>query len=271
MKKTKILTLLVVILCMVMSFAGCGKSDKPAEDTGNNQNKLPPVESAVIGTMLGSVNEPLVKERFPNAEARSFKNYSESCQALINKEIDYAIMDYATAMNFSRHNSELSVISEKLSNEVTAMALNPNTPELNEKIKEIVARYITDGTAEKIISHWIKEDGSDYEILPSVAPTEGEKLRIAITTTTEPRCFIQDDKPVGMVIEMMDNICAELGMVPEYKDMAFGEMMDSLKNNECDVIPAMYNTPERAEIADFTEGYFPNPQVLLVLEERLSK
>lgn len=271
MKKTNLFTLIAVGLCMVMCFTACGSTDTPTGETGNDEGKLPPVESAVIGTMSGSVNEPLVKERFPNAEAQSFKNYDESCQALLDKEIDYAIMDYATAMNFARHNAALTVAPEKLSDEVTAIALNPNAPERNEKIKDIVARYISDGTADEIISHWIKEDGSEYEILPSTAPTEGEKLRIAVTTATEPRCFMQDGKPVGMVIELMDNICAELGMVPEYKDMAFGEMMDSLKNNECDVIPAIYNTPERAAAADFTEGYFPNPQVLLVLTERISQ
>lgn len=271
MKKTKLFTLIAICLCMAISFTGCGSVDKSTGETDGKESPLPPVESAVIGTMAGSVNEPLVKESFPNAQAKSFPNYDESSRALLAGEIDYAIMDYATAMNFARHNPALSALPEKLSDEVTAMALNPNNPELNDKIKEIVARYRSDGTADEIISHWIKEDGSAYEIVPSVAPTEGETLRIAVTTATEPRCFMQDGKPTGMVIELMDTICAELGMVPEYKDMAFGKMMESLKNDECDVIPAMYNTPERAAVADFTEGYFPNAQVLLVLAERISE
>lgn len=247
----------IIIIILLLS-CGCSRSASP----------LPPIEIAKIGTMEGSVNESYAQKEYPNADIKRFNNYVESSAALLSGKIDYAIMDYATARNFVRYNKEFYIMPEKLTKEETAIALSKNNKELNRKINEVLNKFISDGTIDDIISHWFPEDGSDYKIVNVPKVNDGPVLKVAVTTTSEPRCFIKDGKITGMNVELMDRIAYELGMRTEYQDMQFAAMLDSLQSGKSDIVAAMYKTPERAERADFTAGYFPNPQVLLVRKDR---
>jgi polar amino acid transport system substrate-binding protein len=151
------------------------------------------------------------------------------------------------------------------------MALNKNNPELNQKINVVLNRFLSDGTMDEIIAHWFPETGAEYKIVDVPKNTSGSVLKVAVTSLTEPRCFVKDGELTGMNVELMDRIAYELGMQTEYQDMDFSAMIDSLQSGKSDVIAAMYKTPERAEKVDFTAGYFPNPQVFVVSKDRLAE
>ncbi|MEN6327667.1 MAG: transporter substrate-binding domain-containing protein [Syntrophomonas sp.] len=247
-----------IIVILLLLFCGCSRSVKP----------LPPIETAKIGTMEGSVNEYLASQKYPDADIKRFNNYVDASAALLAGKIDYAMMDYATARNFMKYNQELHIMPEKLNAEVTAMALNKSNKELNRKINGVLNKFLSDGTVDEIISHWFPEDGSDYKIVNVPKIDDGPVLKVAVTTSSEPRCFIKDGEITGMNVELMDRIAYKLGMRAQYQDLQFAAMVDSLHSGKSDVIAAMYKTPERAERVDFTAGYFPNPQVLLVKKDR---
>lgn len=249
------------IVILLLLFCGCNSSVKP----------LPPVETAKIGTMEGSVNESLALQKYPNADIQRFNNYVDASAALLAGKIDYAIMDYATARNFMKYNQELHIMPGKLKDEVTAMALNKSNKELNGKINDVLNKFLSNGTVDEVISHWFPEEGSDYKIVNVPKIDDGPVLKVAVTTLSEPRCFIKDSEITGMNVELMDRIAYELGMRAEYQDLQFADMVDSLHSGKSDVIAAMYKTPERAERVDFTAGYFSNPQVLLVRTDRAAR
>lgn len=228
---------------------------------GQTADTLPAVENAKIGILLGTVNETLVPEKYPEAEISSFNNFVDETAALMAQKIDYAIMDYATAQNFIKNNGETTILDETLTNDVTAMALNKENTDLNQQINDVLNRYLSDGTMDEIIAHWFPEEG-DYQIVELPKNESGPVLKVAVTTLTEPRCFVKDGQITGMNVELLSMIAYELGMQVEFQDMDFKAMIDSLQSGNSDVIAAMYNTPERAKEVDFTAGYFPNPQVL---------
>ncbi|MGE5396842.1 MAG: hypothetical protein ACM3MK_04820, partial [Chitinophagales bacterium] len=93
-----------IIVIILLMFCGCSRSMSP----------LPPIETAKIGTMEGSVNESYAQIEYPNADVKRFNNYVESSDALLSGKIDYAMMDYATAWNFVRYNKEFYIMPEKL-------------------------------------------------------------------------------------------------------------------------------------------------------------
>ncbi len=246
--------------CVVMIFllTGCSQAAAP----------LPPVETAKIGTLIGTVSEALAPEKYPQAEISRFNNYVDESAALMAGKIDYAIMDYATAHNFVKSNRGTMVLPEPLTDEVTAMALKKENIELNQKLNAVLNRYLSDGTMAEIKAHWFPEEGGDYEIVDLPKNVSGPVLRVAVTSLTEPRCFVQDGELTGMNVELLSRIAYELGMQVEFQDMDFKAMIDSLQSGNSDVVAAMYNTPERSEKVDFTAGYFPNPQVFVVKADR---
>lgn len=248
-------------LCVLMTLllAGCSQTVAP----------LPPVETAKIGTMIGTLSESLAPEKYPEAEISRFNNYVDESAAMMAGKIDYAIMDYATAQNFIKSNEGTTIWSEPLTDEVTAMALKKENTELNQKINGVLNRYLSDGTVDEIKAHWFPEEGGAYEIVDVPKNASGPVLRVAVTSLTEPRCFVKDGELTGMNVELMSRIAYELGMQVEFQDMDFKAMIDSLQSGTSDVIAAMYNTPERSQKVDFTAGYFPNPQVFVVMEDRI--
>jgi polar amino acid transport system substrate-binding protein len=246
-------------ILVILSFCGCSKQVKP----------LPPIESARIGTMLGTVNEPLAKKKYPKADIKVFNNYVDSSEAVLAGKVDYTMMDYSTAKNMAKHNQKLYILPENLSDEMTAMAVSKENKELTQKINDILKKFLKDGTMDEIISHWFSENTTDYKIVEVPKVTDGPVLKIAVSTLMEPRCFVKDGKITGMNVELMDRVAYELGMKTEYQNMDFAAMIDSLQSGKSDVIAAMYETPERAEKVDFTVGYFANPQVIMVRKDRM--
>ncbi|WP_169314711.1 transporter substrate-binding domain-containing protein [Acetobacterium woodii] len=257
MKKAIVSTMALILVALT----GCSQT----------ATTLPSVETAKIGTMIGTVSEIMAPEKYPDAKISRFNDYVDESAALMAGKVDYAIMDYASAKNYLKNNDQVVILPDPLTEEVTAMALNKENTELNQKINTVLNRFLSDGTMDEIIAHWFPETGEDYEIIDVPKNTSGPVLNVAVTALTEPRCFVKDGKITGMNVELMDRIAFELGMRTEYQDMDFAAMIDSLQSGKSDVIAAMYNTPERAQRVEFTKGYFPNPQVFVVKKDRLEE
>lgn len=255
--RTKALCLTVIFILLFLG--GCGKS----------KTSLPPMETAKLGAMIGSTDETLAEHNYPKAELFRYNNYMDEAAALEANKIDYALMDYANAWNYERNNKKLTMLPQKLTDNISAIALNKNNKELNKKINEIVNRYLSDGTMDTIISHWFREDGSDYVIEDTAQITDEPLLHVAVTTLSEPRCFIRDGKITGLHVELFNRIAKELGMKVEYQDMTFSAMLDSLQSGKSDAIASIYDTPEREKRVDFTAGYLSNPVVVLVRTDRI--
>ncbi len=229
-----------------------------------------PVEVSRLGVMVGSTNEKYAKEHYPNAKTEHFNNYVDSSAALRAGKLDYAMMDYASALNFIKYNPGLKLASGFLTDEKYCIGINKSKPELAEKISGVLNRYLSDDTMDEIISHWIKEDGSDYTFtdVPKMTNADAPVLKVATVSSREPTAFFQNGQFTGMEIELIERIAYELGYKIEYQDMDFSAMVTAMGSGKADVCTAMYKTPERAEKILFTAPYFPNPQVLITNTEK---
>lgn len=267
----------LVLLILLNLFAGCNGKTKPAvtEDTQKNETAYEtqqitdsepprvPLETARIGVMDGSTNELYAEEHYPDADRLGFKNYVDSTAALDAGKLDYAMMDYTSALRFIRSNRNLEIVSDALTDEKVCLGISKSQPELARKVSAVVDRYLADGTMDEIISHWIKPDGSDYEVIETPKLTDAPKIKVAIIASREPTTFLLDGQYAGMDIELIDMVLYELGYQAEYLDMELGAVIASIDSNKADMTLGMYSTPERQEKLLFTAPYFANPQVLL--------
>lgn len=268
---------ILALLILVSLFTGCNGNTKSAVTEGTQKNDTAyetqqiagsglqrvPVETARIGVMDGSTNELYAEEHYPDADRLGFKNYVDSTAALNSGKLDYAMMDYTSALRFARSNRNLEIVSDALTDEKVCLGISKSQPELARKVSAVVDKYLADGTMEEIISHWIKPDRSDYEVIETPKLPDAPKIKVAIIASREPTTFLLDGQYAGMDIELIDRVLYELGYQAEYLDMELGAVIASIDSNKADMTLGMYSTPEREEKLLFTAPYFANPQVLV--------
>ena len=288
------IALALVLLTLISLLAGCNTPTKPVAnevpqtqttplvpDNGairaeNDEKQTPkstaqrvPVESARIGVMEGSTNEVYAEQHYPGADRQSFKNYVDSSAALDVGKLDYAMMDYTSALRFIRSNRNLEIVSGALTDEKLCLGISKSQPELAQKVNAVVDKYLDDGTMDQIISHWIKPDGRDYDTVETPKLDSAPKLKVAIVSSREPTTFIMNGQYAGLDVELIDRVLYELGYQAEYLDMEWGAVITAIGSNKADMTQGMYNTPERADKLLFTAPYFANPQVLLAQLETM--
>ncbi len=254
MKKNMML-LAVLALCLLV-MGGCGSSkEKPA------------VENARIGVMVGSTNDVYAGTHYPKAKLQRYNNYVDSLAALRGNKIDYAMMDYTSALNAVRYNTDVAIVSDFLTDEKLCLGVNKNNPELYEKVYALVNQYLEDGTMDEMIAHWIKKDGSAYDTPDYKILDAGPVLNVAVILTREPTTFMLNGKEAGLDIELWYRIAYDLGYQLKFYDMELSSLISAMGSDKMDVCLGIYSTPERAKLVLLTEPYFANPQVLLSKKE----
>ncbi|QOX62991.1 ABC transporter permease subunit [Anoxybacterium hadale] len=268
LKCSRAVALVLTLLILISLLAGCNTKTKSAsaEASQNNQQRVP-VEASRIGVMEGSTNEVYAEEHYPKADRQSFKNYVDSTAALDAGKLDYAMMDYTSALRFIRSNQNLKIGSGALTDEKLCLGISKSQPELAQKVSAVVDKYLADGTMDEIISHWIKPDVSDYAVVKTPRLEGAPKIKVAIVSSREPTTFMMNGQYAGLDVELIDRILYELGYQAEYLDMEWGAVITAMGSSKADMTMGMYNTPERADKLLFTSPYFTNPQVLVVRQE----
>ncbi|MDD3164435.1 MAG: ABC transporter permease subunit [Oscillospiraceae bacterium] len=243
------------------------RADGAATDnqTQSAQSNAPrvPVETARVGVMDGSTNAVYAAEHYPNANIMSFKNYVDSTAALDAGKLDYAMMDYTSALRFIRSNRNLRIASDALTDEKLCLGISKSQPALAQAVSAVVDQYLADGTMDEIIAHWMKPDGSEYDDVATPKLDGAPKLKVAIISSREPTTFLQNGAYAGMDVELIDRVLYDLGYQAEYIDMDLAAVIASLESGKADLSLGMYSTPERLEKVFLTAPYFENPQVLL--------
>lgn len=81
-----------------------------------------------------------------------------------------------------------------------------------------------------------------------------------------------DGKVIGIDVELAQAIADKIGVDLEVQDMPFGELIMALSQGNCDVVIAgLPETPERAEVVDFSEVYVNDEQTIVVRAEDADK
>ncbi len=251
---------LILIFLLFIILNGCSDSKKTI-------TKLEDLKSGVsIGAMTGSTGEHLALTRFPEASTKSFDDIMDGIAALISGQIDAVITAYPAALNVTKHNKDLTIISEPVDFENTAIAVKKGNDELLKSVNEIITKFKNDGTFEDMKRRWLKTDLLPYETKNITLPENGEVIKIGTSATREPFCFVdKNQKVTGHDGEFAYRIAAELNRPIQFFDMKFSALIPALQSGKVDLIVAgMTATEERAKSINFTQPYFKNSQVMIV-------
>jgi polar amino acid transport system substrate-binding protein len=235
-------------------------------DSVKNITSLADAADSKIGVMTGTTGEALAHKRFPQATVKSFDDVMDAIAALKSDQIDAVVTGFPAAMNVCKRNNDLTLLSEAVDYEGTAIAMRKGNEKLLKELNDFITALKNDGTLKDMRKRWFKADLSPYEIPDIKVPEKGEVIKIGVSATREPFCFIDENKKVtGHDGELARRVAAKLGRPIEFVDMKFSALVTSLQSGKIDlIISGMTATEERKKSVDFTESYFENSQVMLV-------
>lgn len=250
--------ILLISLFLIFIY-GCSDSVKKI-------TSLADAENSKIGVMTGTTGEALAHKRFSQAKVKSFDDVMDAIAALKSDQIDAVITGFPAAMNVCKRNKDLTLLSQAVDYEGTAIAMRKGNEKLLKELNDFINALKNDGTLKDMRKRWFKTDLSPYEIPDIKLPDKGEPIKIGVSATREPFCFIDENKKVtGHDGELARRVAAKLGRPVEFVDMKFSALVTSLQSGKIDlIISGMTATEERKKSVDFTESYFENSQVMLV-------
>ena len=238
--------------------AGCGEERRSI-------NSPEDVRDASVGVMTGSTGEHIAKTRFPQADIKNFDDIMDAVAAVKSGQLDVIVTPYSTALQVVKRNAEFKIVSGRLQDELSSVAIRKGNVQLLAAVNGIIDDLRADGTLAGMEKRWFKDDLSPYEELKLDVPTEGEPLRIGVAATREPVNFVDGDGRItGYDGELARLIAIRLNRPIEFSNMKFMALIPALQSGKIDlIVTGMSATDERRKSVDFSQSYYTNSQVVL--------
>ena len=108
----------------------------------------------LVGTQIGTTNEIVAKETFPDKEIQSFEDFGGTVLALLAGDIDGIVIDNVSAAGFMGENEgKMKIASQITSDEELAFVFPPGS-ELVAKVDGALEEMKADGTLDELNKKW---------------------------------------------------------------------------------------------------------------------
>ena len=103
---------------------------------------------------------------------------------------------------------------------------------------------------------------------PAAMAADTKVLKVATNVAFPPYEYYEDEKAVGIDIDIIQAICDKLGYTMELSDMEFGSIITAVASGKVDIgFGAITITEERAKSVHFTTSYSTGIQSIIVKED----
>jgi polar amino acid transport system substrate-binding protein len=108
----------------------------------------------LIATQIGTTNEIVAKEHFPEERINSFEDFPATVLALMSNDVDAVVIDNLSAGGFIKENEgKLKVAGQLTSDEQLGFVFPPNS-ELKDAVNAALQAMQADGTLEALNKKW---------------------------------------------------------------------------------------------------------------------
>lgn len=225
----------------------------------------------LVGTQIGTTNEIVAKQNFPDERIQSFEDFGGAVLALLAGDVDGVVIDTVAAVGFMNANpGQMKVAGQLTSDEQLAFVFPPGS-DLVDSVNAALASMIEDGTLDELNAKWqlAKEP---YGESPIAAPAElpdlgGQVVTVAVENAYPPFNYIDEatGEGVGWDYDTVREICNRINCVPEFQEAAWDGIFPAMQAGEFDwLADGVTYTEERDQIVDFSIPYVTIGQVLLV-------
>jgi polar amino acid transport system substrate-binding protein len=110
--------------------------------------------NALAGTQIGTTNEIVAKEHFPEERVKSFEDFGAVVLALLSGDLDCVVIDTISATGFmNQYEGQMKVIGQLTSDEQLGFVFPPGS-ELKAAFDAALTAMMSDGTLEQINQDW---------------------------------------------------------------------------------------------------------------------
>ena len=274
MKFTKIISVALAASMLALGAYGCAKKADDKVNEANSNTETPKVASvddlpgATIGVQLGTTGDIYASDY--EAEGSTIERYSKGADAVIalkSNKLDCVIIDSEPAKAFVAKNDDLKILEDPFALEDYAICVSKDNKQLTEDIKGALKTLKENGTLENIIKNYIGDDTkgkTPYES-PADVKRDNGKLVMVTNAAFEPYEFYDNEKIVGIDVDMAQAVCDLLGKELEVQDIEFDSIITSVQSGKADIgVAGMTVTDERLKNIDFTDSYTTATQVIIV-------
>lgn len=280
MKRIYSVVLAAIMLCTVLSFAGCKK------EAGKtiNVKSASELKDLKIGTQKDSSALGVLKD---HADYNSFKDniseytsYDEAILDLQAGRIDVIVVDEVLGeYKNSKLTKKMAVSDFDFGDDFYAIGCRNGETDVANKLNGAIKTLVDNGKAAEISKKWFGKNiviFENYASMPSKTEVAGwdyiqnkGKLVVGLDDTFAPMGF-RDEKNnlVGFDIDLAKAVGEELGVAIEFKpiDWDAKELELSSKNIDC-IWNGMSANDERLEKMSLTKKYLNNKLVIMSLEK----
>ncbi len=251
--------LLTLILTVVLSLGCVFGLTACNDDSGKNIK---------IGVQEGTTSL-MYAECLKGTETVSYTTFPLAAQAMKNGNVDYVMVDKATATSLVNTLGGVKYIDIALSTEFYAIAMDKAQPELGTQINSVLANKTSEIQA--IIDKYMAGDEDNYVGVTSATKNNDNKdnqLVVATNAEFPPWEYKDGDKYYGIDMEIAKLLADELGLELVIEDMSFDSVISAVGNHGVDIsMSGITVTNERAEVVNFSTSYYTESIVLLVEED----
>lgn len=229
-----------------------------AQQDGNTHMQLSDFSEKRIGVMEGTVQEVMVRERFPKADISVFNSVPDMPLALESGAIDGFVGDSYIVNEILRNKPSLMILDEPIGAVETSLAF-PKTDDgakLRDRMDEFLAKCRADGSLDEMTDMWFSEKASESSVDMSGIPENGPVLNFATTGIAIPFSFFKGSEVHGFDIDLAVRFCREYGYRLNIETMSFPSIIPGLVAGKYDFAGnGIFVTEERRESVYFSEVY----------------
>ncbi len=263
MKKKLSLVFLTLFAALLV---GCGANQ---QDSAKLIKTLDDLEGAKIGVQLGTIGDIYASDYEGDEAGTTVERYNkiaDAVQALKQDKIDCVIVDEQPAIASTANEKSLVILEEPFALEDYAICLAKDNVDLLNKVNVALEELKEEGVVDQITKNYIGDDtkGTCGYVSPENVSYENGTLVVATNCAFPPYEFYENEKPVGIDMELITAVGDKLGMKVKIEDMEFDSIINAVDSHKADVgIAGMTMTEERLKSINFSTSYATSKQVII--------
>jgi polar amino acid transport system substrate-binding protein len=295
-KRSKMLGTVVVSACLAFSLmlAGCGgstpsssasasassaQSESVAQASG--YSSVEDLDGQIVAAQSGTTGADWVLENLPSATLKNFNMTSEALAALVAGDVEAVFFDEPVAAEQVASTYQDCVILETIpTGEQYGFAVSKGNPALKAEINATLQTLKANGRFDTIFKKWFPDVSAPTlrETESTSADASGElklvepgTLTVASDCDYPPFIEMEGEQPAGFEYELMQAICAELGLTLKYlPPQNFDGILASVAaGTTADIgVSSFTINDERRELVDFCTPYFDSNQACVILKSK---
>lgn len=265
-----------IVTTLCLGFIGCAKTTttdptpttQTTPTTTNNViiNSFSDLNNNLnIGCQSGSIGEEWLLSNTNNSTISKYKSNESLVSNLVNGNLSAIIIDEAHAQHLINNNTQLKINTIKFQTEEFGFALKKGDETFRSSVNDAIKNFKKDGVIDELLDVYMPLNGDI--VLPDKKNYNNDyttTIKVGTSSDFAPFEYYYNDILYGFDITLIEMIADFNEWNIEFVDMNFNELLNSLENEEIDIIVSgLTITNDRHDIVDFSESYYSSEQVIV--------